>query len=73
MSDKPGKTLRMSGATNIEIDGDKFTVLPDGKGLITVWVGEAKGGVVYMFHPLSGWYIEVDMRRDDSTQQESQP
>ena len=35
-------------------------------GLITAVVGDANGNALLMYHPLSGWYVEMDMRKADN-------
>lgn len=56
------KTVKVGGHAKVEIDGDKLTVTPEG-GLIAVTVTDLRGNVIYMHHPLSGWYIEMDLRK----------
>lgn len=60
---KPNKTLQVSGLADIEAEGDKLTI--DGVGgLLTVCVMDIRGIVIYMYHPLSKWYVETDTRTD---------
>jgi hypothetical protein len=69
--DKPGKTLKVGGTANAAIDADRLIITPQG-GLVTVTVFDTRGLVVWMHHPLSGWYIEVDNRKPEAPQKESQ-
>lgn len=60
---KPGKTLKVGGHVTTTIDGNKL-IIEATEGLCVATTADLEGGVVFMFHPLSGWYIEVDMRKD---------
>lgn len=57
------KTVKATGKANVTIDGDKLVINQEGSGLISVMVGDGDGAVAYMYHPLSGWYVEMDLRR----------
>lgn len=74
MSDKPGKTLKVGGIANVGIDSDTDQlIITPSDGLITVTVFDLDGIVMWIHHPLSGWYIESDMRKSSQTESESQP
>lgn len=74
MSSKPGKTLKVGGIANagIDSDTDQLIITREG-GLVAVTVTDLRGSVLWFHHPMSGWYIEVDTRKDDSTESENQP
>lgn len=57
------KTVKVGGYAHVEVDGDKLVVKPEG-GLIAVAIADMKGNRIWMHHPLSGWYIEMDMPRE---------
>ncbi len=57
------KTLRLSGKAVWKVNGNKLEIEGLG-GLVTAVVGDADGNVLLMYHPLSGWYVEMDMRKD---------
>jgi hypothetical protein len=71
--DNPGKTLKVGGTADAEINSaaDQLIITPQG-GLVTVTVFDTRGLVVWMHHPLSGWYIEVDNRKPESTEKGEQ-
>jgi len=57
------KTLKLSGKAVCRANGNKLEI--EGlDGLITAVVGDANGNVLLMYHPLSGWYVEMDMRKE---------
>lgn len=66
---KPSKTLKVGGTAHVAIEGDKLTVTPEG-GLVTVTVFDLDGIVLWMHHPLSGWYIESDTRKSNQEERE---
>jgi hypothetical protein len=66
---KPDKTLKVGGNAHVAVEGDKLTVTPSG-GLIALTVADLDGIVMWMHHPLSGWYIECDMRKSTTTESE---
>lgn len=69
---KPGKTLKVGGHAHVEVDEGKLVIAPRG-GLISVTIFDLDGIVMWMYHPLSGWYIENDMRNSSQTESEQQP
>lgn len=73
MSSKPSKTLKVGGIATASIDNetDQLIITREG-GLVAVTVTDLRGSVLWFHHPMSGWYIEVDMRKEDSTESEQQ-
>jgi hypothetical protein len=55
------KTVKLTGKATVVIDGAELKVTGN-EGLVFATTGDESGAVVYMYHPLSGWYIERDMR-----------
>lgn len=55
------KHLRVSGTATPYIDKNSL-VVPAFDGLVAVTVTDIRGNVLYIYHPLAGWYIEVDNR-----------
>lgn len=61
---KPNKTLKVGGHATVEIDDTGQTIaITGGEGLTIATVTDLDGNVVYMHHPLTGWYIEMDLRK----------
>lgn len=54
------KTVKVSGKLNIQIDGDKLVITPE-DGLASVVTVDENGSKAYFYHPLSGWYVELEM------------
>lgn len=59
----PDKTLKVSDKANVSVDGNSLQIEAT-KGLISVVVADTDGVVMWVYHPLSGWYIERDMRKE---------
>jgi hypothetical protein len=57
------KTVKVEGNAKVEIEGDRLIITPEG-GLIAIMIADLAGTIAYMHHPLSGWYIEMDLRKD---------
>lgn len=70
---KPNKTLKVGGIANagIDSDTDQLIITPKG-GLVAVTVTDLRGNVVWIRHPLSGWYIEVDTRKEQTESEQEQ-
>lgn len=70
---KPDKTLKVGGhaRAGIDSDTDQLIITPEG-GLVVVSICDLDGIVMWMHHPLSGWYIEADMRTQSTTESEGQ-
>lgn len=66
---KPAKRLQVGGMAEAKVVGDALMIAPSG-GLVVVTVIDLDGTVVWMHHPLSGWYVEMDMR---GNRQEDRP
>lgn len=62
---KPSKNLTANGKTEVIIEDNKLTIAAV-DGLSAVTVTDARGNVLYMYHPMSGWYIEYNMRKEES-------
>lgn len=62
---KPDKTLKVGGQAQVTVNGETLTIVPQ-NGLIAVSIADTSGIVMWMHHPLSGWYVEADMRRDNT-------
>ena len=51
----------LTGHAEIEIEENQFKVSAT-DGLVTVMVGYNQGSALWLYHPLSGWYLEMDRR-----------
>lgn len=62
---KPDKNVTVTGTAAISVTDDGKMAIEPRDGLIFVTVMDATGLVLYFWHPLSGWYIEADGRKED--------
>jgi len=69
---KPDKTLTLSGAVEVKVEGNRLIIEASG-GLTAAMAADARGQVLWMWHPLSGWYVEADMRKGVGEDEEGQP
>lgn len=59
------KTLKVSGKIDVAAEGNRLIITAT-EGLSVASVADVSGNVLWVFHPLSGWYIELDMRQPDN-------
>lgn len=62
------KTVKISGKAEISSDGNAITIQAS-EGLVAVTATDCTGNVVYFWHPLSGWYVEIDLRNQPDAPQ----
>lgn len=53
---KPDKTVELNGKAVITNTGDRIEVTPSA-GAVSVIVQASDGSIVFVWHPLSGWYV----------------
>lgn len=61
---KPDKSVTVTGTAAISVTDDSKMVIEPTDGLISITVMDGTGLVLYFWHPLSGWYIEADGRKE---------
>lgn len=54
--------MKVGGTVEVSVDGRRLNVEAAG-GLVMVSTMDTSGIVMWMWHPLSGWYIERDLRK----------
>lgn len=62
---RPGKTLKVGGELTATADGNRLIIEATG-GLSVATLFDTQGIVLWMWHPLSGWYVERDTREGDA-------
>lgn len=56
------KTLKISGKVEVAVEGNRLIITAT-EGLSVANLADTAGNVLWVYHPLSGWYIELDMRK----------
>lgn len=57
------KVFKGGGIVDVEIDGHVMTIIGSG-GTVAITVIDLRGPMLYVFHPMSGWYKSMDMTQE---------
>lgn len=60
------RTLKASGKAEATAASANKLEVTATDGLVEVNVTDARGNILYVYHPLSGWYTQLDLRRDEN-------
>lgn len=71
MPDSPEKTLKVSGKATVSVSGNRLIVEATG-GLVAAFVADTEGSLPFVYHPLSGWYVERGGYRDEPNTENGQ-